>query len=241
MQIQFSPPAIIAHRGASALAPENTLAAFRKAMEARADGIELDVHLSADGEVVVIHDADLSRTTNGQGKVHQTTLAELRKLDAGGEPVPLLEEVLQILDERTFLNIELKGSDSLLPAQVLQLVRKYSKESQVVYSSFNPRLLKKLNRLSPHASAGLLLLPGFPGKLIQWMFESRLTLWSLHPHFSLVDKAYMHRAKQKGCRVFAYTVNHPEDVYRLLNDGIDGIITDNPSAAADLVKKYHEA
>jgi len=240
MQIQFSPPAIIAHRGASAYAPENTLAAFRKAMEARADGIELDVHLTADGEVVVIHDADLSRTTNGQGKVHQTTLKALRQLDAGGEPVPLLEEVLQVLDDRTFLNIELKGNDSRLPAKVLQLADKHQKESQVVYSSFNPRLLKILKQISPQSSVGLLLLPGFPGKLIQLIFESRLNLWSLHPHFSLVNKPYMLRAKQKGCRVFTYTVNHQEDVERLLNIGIDGIITDNPSAVAEMVKKYHE-
>lgn len=238
MQIQFSSPAIIAHRGASAHAPENTLAAFRKAMEARADGIELDVHLSADGMVVVIHDADLSRTTNGSGKVHQTTLAELQKLDAGGEPVPLLEEVLQILDDNTFLNIELKGNHNQLPAEVVQLVEKYKKESQVVYSSFNPRLLKKLNQIAPQSAVGLLLLPGFPGKLIQSIFETRLNLWSLHPHFSMVDKPYMRRAKQKGLRVFTYTVNHPEDVKRLLNDGIDGIITDNPSAVADLVKSY---
>lgn len=239
MQIQFTSPSIIAHRGASAHAPENTLAAFRKAMELDADGIELDVHLSVDGEIVVIHDADLSRTTNGQGKVHQTPLAQLRQLDAGGEPVPLLEEVLQLLDDRTLLNIELKGTDTQLPHKVIQLVANHHKENQIIYSSFNPFLLKQINKISPQAAVGLLLPPGTLGKIIQWIFAPRLKLWSLHPHQSLVTLGYMEKAKQMGCRVIAYTVNQPADIQKLLHIGIDGIITDDPAGTAAVVEAYN--
>jgi glycerophosphoryl diester phosphodiesterase len=231
MLSQFPSPVIIAHRGDSAHAPENTLAAFRLALEKNADGIELDVHLSADGRVIVIHDTDLSRTTNGQGKVGDYSLTELRQLDASGEPIPLLEEVLGILGSRAILNIELKGKDKRLPACVVQLVEKHNKQNQIVYSSFNPFLLWRIKQIAPEAALGLLLLPGIISKVIQSIFEPHLKPWSLHPHFSSITPKFIEKARRKGRRVITYTVNKPEDIKRLIKLGIDGIFTDDPSAA----------
>ena len=160
MQTTFSTPAIIAHRGDSAHAPENTLRAFRQALEKKVDGIELDVHLTADGEVVVIHDEELKRTTNGKGHVSHFTLAELRELDAGeGEKIPTLTEVLDLLDEHTFLNIELKGTNKRLISAAAQCVLASGKKDQILYSSFNPFFLIKIKQYIPKAAVGLLIAP----------------------------------------------------------------------------------
>lgn len=235
MQHLFTPQAIIAHRGDSAHAPENTLRAFRQAMDKHADGIELDVHLSADGEVVVIHDAYLNRTTNGHGLVAEHTLAELRKLDAGeGETIPTLSEVLDILDENTFLNIELKGIHKKISTAVPRLVIESGKQAQIIYSSFAPTLLYRLRQNLPDAKLGLLTLPGFSGKFMQMVYEPALQPWSLNPHHSTINPQYLEKAKQRGRRVFTYTVNQPEDVKRILQMGVDGIFTDDPEASLAL-------
>ena len=232
MQYQFKPQAIIAHRGDNAHAPENTLRSFRQALAKHTDGIELDVHLSADGEVVVMHDKHVNRTTNGEGAISALTLAELRELDAGeGETVPTLAEVLELLDEHTFLNIELKGTDKRLSAKVAHLVVESGKKDQVIYSSFAPTLLMALRKSLPDAKIGLLLLPGFNGKLVQTIYEPTMRPWSLNPHKSLVTKKFMKRAKRHGRRVFPYTIDRPKKIKRLLKMGVDGIITNDPETA----------
>ena len=144
---------IIGHRGASADAPENTLAAFRRAAENGADGIELDVRLSGDGDVVVIHDATVDRTTNGQGSVASMTVAELQALDAGsGEYIPTLDEVFALFGDSFLYNVELKGSgarDRGLEAAVAELITTHNLERQVVVSSFNQFSLRRARRLLP--------------------------------------------------------------------------------------------
>ena len=142
-------PAIFAHRGASAHAPENTLAAFKTALEQGADAIELDAKLSSDGIVVAIHDESVNRTTGAPGLVSQTSLAGLRALDAGsflsdkfcGEKIPTLEEVFEAVGQRTFINVELtnyKTPDDHLIESVCMLVRKFRMQERVLFSSFLP-------------------------------------------------------------------------------------------------------
>lgn len=232
--------AIFAHRGASAYAPENTMAAFRSAQSSRADGIELDVHLSADHQIVVIHDDDVSRTTNGQGKVHQLTLEELRRLDAGqGEIIPTLLDVLELIGDQMFLNIELKrfsGSAAYLPEKVTKLVNDLNLNSKVIYSSFNPMLLIRTRRSDPQAKCGLLLLEGGFGSAVRLMASAFVQPWSLHPHYSSVSHKFITTANHKGQAVITYTVNQAQEMQRLFNLGIQGIITDDPVHAIEVRK-----
>ena len=229
--------AIFAHRGASAYAPENTMAAFRSAQSSQADGIELDVHLSADHQIVVIHDDEVSRTTNGHGKVHTLTLEELRRLDAGqGEGIPTLLEVLELIGDQMLVNIELKGfSDSaaLLPKKVAGLVNDLNLDRTVIYSSFNPMLLVRTRRYSPRAKCGLLLDGGLKSA-VGLMTSVFLRPWSLHPHFSSVSHKFIQRANRKHQAVITYTVNQAQEMQRLFNLGIQGIITDDPVLAIEV-------
>lgn len=231
--------AIFAHRGASAYAPENTIAAFKLALEQSADGFELDATLTGDGHVVVLHDDDVDRTTNGSGAVAEMTLDELRQLDAGswfsedfkGERIPTLAEVFAAVGSDTIINVELKNYASLwddLPNKVVELVRTHDLADRVLFSSFNPIALIKTHRLMPEVPVGLLAMPGgsgawarsFPGRLVPHQ--------ALHPEFSDVTPAMIEKAHRSGKRVHAYTVNRAEDMRRLLEWGIDGIITDDP-------------
>jgi glycerophosphoryl diester phosphodiesterase len=237
MNLELPRPAIFAHRGASASAPENTLAAFRLALSQPADGIELDVHLSADGIVVVIHDQNLNRTTNGVGLVHRTRLEELRRLDAGqGEAIPTLDEVLALVGDQVLLNVELKGfaqPGERLAAETIACVRSHGLSHSVLYSSFDVRHLLRIRQLEPDVALGLLLDRGWSGWLARTLFEPLIRPWSLHPHYTAVDDRFLARARRSNRPVIAYTVNRPEDLHQLFSLGIDGIFTDDvPSAVA---------
>ncbi len=159
-------PLIFAHRGACSYAPENTLAAFRLALEQGSDGIELDAKLSKDGVVVVIHDQTVDRTTNGNGKVSELTFAELQTLDTGiqfapryvGEKVPSLEQVLSGLGDKLIINIELTSYSSpgdSLPEKVTDLVKKTGTSRNIIFSSFHPAILGRIRKLMPEIPAGL--------------------------------------------------------------------------------------
>ena len=149
MLLQIPKPAIFAHRGASAYAPENTLASFELAIHQEADAIELDAKLTADGQVVVIHDQTVNRTTDGNGRVGKMTLTQIRQLDAGSyfaaafydERIPTLEEVFETVGRKILINIELTNYASMkdsLPEKVADLVRRHQLEKRVMFSSFNP-------------------------------------------------------------------------------------------------------
>lgn len=245
MPQNYPHPAIIAHRGASALAPENTLAAFQLAITHHADGIELDVHLSIDGEVVVIHDANLGRTTTGTGSVYEKSLNELKQLDAGswfgtqfaGEQLPTLGEVFDLLGEQLFVNIELKGPGLLrsdLPARTIEIVRKYGFEDRVIFSSFNPWMLRQIAQQMPGARIGLLLPPGPLAGWVRVLSKPIVAPWAYHPHYLTVTPTFFERAEREKRPVLAYTVNQPEEISRLCALGIYGIITDDPAKALEL-------
>ncbi|MBA4379077.1 MAG: hypothetical protein C0393_00030 [Anaerolinea sp.] len=208
---EFSSPIIFAHRGSSVHAPENTLAAFELALEQGADAIELDAKLSADGQVIVIHDQTVDRTTDGSGKITQMTLPALRELDAGsffsegfrGERIPTLDEVFETLGKRILINVELTNYatpfDALVP-KVVELVRKHDLEKRVLFSSFFPHNLSRARRLMPGAPRGLLAWAGWKGV---WSRTSgrRGPYQALHPYFTSVNERLVQRVHAAGRRV----------------------------------------
>ena len=238
-------PLIIAHRGASASAPENTLAAFRLALEQGADGIELDVTRCASGEVVVMHDATVDRTTDGTGAVLALPLDALRALDAGswfgaawsGERVPLLEEVLEEVGGRLRVNIEIKreGSGGGLEERVAELVRCHGLQDSVIISSFSPRALRRMRRAAPELPRALLTAWPAPPELILAWAGPLLAPQALHPPHRLVHAASVATAHRLGLRVNAWTVNERADMARMIALGVDGIITDRPAELAHLL------
>jgi glycerophosphoryl diester phosphodiesterase len=235
-------PTIFAHRGSSAYAPENTLAAFELAVRQDADAIEFDVKLSADGHAVVIHDQTVDRTTDGHGKVSELQLEDLKSLDAGSkfdvafaeEKIPTLEEVFESVLGKIFINIELTNYASPwddLPQKVAQIVSAFTAEEQVLFSSFNPIALRRIHKLIPAAPLGLLAFPGFAGA---WA-RSRLGRWvpyqALHTEAADVTTDLIQKQHHHGWKVNTYTVNHAEEMLNLFQMEIDGIFTDDPPLA----------
>ena len=235
-------PAIIAHRGASAYAPENTLAAFKLALEQGADGIELDAKLSADDQVVVIHDQTLNRTTPVNGRVKDFIVADLHKMDAGshfdiafrGEPIPTLDEVFKAVGQLTYINVELTNyatpNDNLVE-KVVELVKRNKLQQRVFFSSFNVFNLIRARRLLPEVPVGLLLVSGWKGRLLHILSSGLLRYQSLHPRLSDVSLRLVKQTHKKGRPLFVYTVNEEEDMRRMFEIGVDGIFTADPLLA----------
>ncbi len=229
-------PKIIAHRGANANAPENTMAAFQLAMDQGADGFELDVRLSGDGQVVVIHDGTVDRTTNGSGRVSEMSLKQLKSLDAGGgERIPALAEVLAKFGGNGLINIELKNFSSIfdgLPHKVAELIIHYKLVDSVIVSSFNPINFRRIRRLLPDVPIGLLTPP----------HQAKLWLWrlfkydALHPHFSDVDEALVTAAHSCNRQVNVWTVDDHEEITRLAALNVDSIITNQPVRAREVLE-----
>lgn len=234
-------PLVIAHRGASAYAPENTLAAFRLAAEQGAHAVELDAKLSADGEVMVIHDQTVDRTTGGHGAVRELTLAELKQLEAGsffkpefaGEPVPTLAEVFEAVGQRLLINVELTNyaspGDGLVD-KVVALVRRFHLEERVIFSSFHPRNLLRARRLLPETPVAMLALPGGPGWWARSFLMQSVSPEFVNPYFSDCSAAYLTKETRRGRRVNPWTVNDPSVMRQLVTDGATGLITDDPIA-----------
>jgi len=236
------------HRGALEAAPENTLSSFRTAVEIGASGVELDVMLSADGELVVIHDYSLDRTTDGTGPVKDYPLAELKELDAGhwfsgdfsGERIPTLQEVIEALDPSVFLNIEIKSesmaSDGLEKA-VVQAIAENDLYDRVIVSSFNPVSLIRVKSADKNIDVGLIYAPDLEIYLRKGWFIPLLRPEALHPRHDMVDEDYMTRARKKGFKVVVWTVNEVEEMERLVNLGVDGIITNRPGVLRQLLQE----
>jgi glycerophosphoryl diester phosphodiesterase len=221
-------PLILGHRGASADAPENSIAAFLLARDQGAEGIELDVQLSADGWPVVMHDDDVARTTNGQGKVDRLKLAELKALAMDqGQQVPTLAEVFEALGPNFLYNVELKDTglrDNGLATAVAGCVRQFDFHKQVLVSSFNPLTARRAHRhLSPATGVGLIRSQKHM-RAGHWLFAAAAD----HPHYSLVDADYMAWANAHKLRVYVWTVDDPVEARRLIELGVHGLITNKP-------------
>ena len=220
---------IIAHRGASGKYPENSLLAFRKAVDAGVKWLELDVHLAADGELMVIHDETLQRTTNGRGPVGSMTSAELRQLDIGqGEQMPLLTEVLNLAAGRAKVNIELKGKGTALPVAELiseRIVTKCQQSEDLLASSlYEEELIEFAARLPQVRVAPI---SEHPDQQI-WQLAERLNAWSLHVAKATVDQQLIAEAQRQKRKLLVYTVNDMAEVQTLKALGVDGVFSDYP-------------
>lgn len=243
-----SRPLVLGHRGARAYAPENTLVAFDLALQQGADGVELDVYLSKDGQVVIIHDAELERTTDGHGRVQDKTLAELQALDAShrfatqypSARIPTLDEVLLALGNRCrCINVEIKSdspeTDGLEQA-VAACITRHGLSDNILVSSFNPLALERFHQALPHIAIGFLTAAAAP-ELEQ--IAASLSLQARHPHFTQVDAAYMHWARERHWRVNTWTVNDPEQAVSLAALGVDALITDVPDVILSALHERH--
>ena len=245
MLISLPQPIIFAHRGASAHAPENTLAAFELALAQGADGIELDAKLSADGHVVVIHDASVDRTTGARGRVRDLSLAELRTLGAGSffseqfsaEKIPMLEEVFEAVGKKTFINVELTNyttpRDHLVES-VCMLVKRFNLQKRVLFSSFFAPNLSKAYGYLPEVPCGLL---AFEGMLGAWPRSFGFAFGkyaALHPNVKDVTAQQVQRVHRLKGRVHVWTVNLEADMRRLFGWGVDAIFTDDPQLAVQV-------
>ncbi len=222
---------VIAHRGASGERPENTMAAYALALEQRADMIEIDLHRTRDGAIVVTHDETLERI-GGSGEVGDATLAQLRALDAGGgEPVPTLDEVLDAFGTKIPFNLELKrarrGAYPGLEAAVLDAVRERGLLERMLFSCFWDPVLAELRRLEPAARVGLLLSPRHPVE--PFARAKALAAEAIHPETSLVTGQLVEKAHGEGLAVYPYTADAPEELERLLDLCVDGIFTNHPA------------
>lgn len=235
-----------AHQGASHEAPANTLPAFLLAAELGADGVELDVHLSRDGEIVVIHDFELQGTTDGQGPVAARTLAELQELDAGawfdpvfsGERIPTLQQVIDAVADRLTLNIELKTRgtrDHRLAREVVRVIEKNHLSRRVIVSSFNPWALRSVAGLNASIPLGFLYGPGPTWLLRQGWLRTWLGVGAIHPHHSLIDRDYARWARAHGYRLHTWTVDAPARMQELVSLGVDVIITNRPDLLSRLL------
>lgn len=232
----------IAHRGASGHCPENTLAAFRRAIELGADMIETDAQLSRDGVVFLCHDETLNRTTNGRGEVAHRTAAELKRLDAGSwfdtafrkERIPTLEEAILAIRGRVSLNVELKtGHDApgLLERETIGLLASHRILDDTVISSFSGRRIRAARQISPRARLAVLV---ERRSRLPRAFElaRELRAEAIHPWKNLVTRDFVRKAHGRGLAIRAWSVNTPAEIERLRALGVDGIVTDFPERVA---------
>jgi glycerophosphoryl diester phosphodiesterase len=242
-------PIILAHRGFSAKAPENTMTAFEAAKTAGADGIELDVQLSKDGKLVVIHDEHVERTTNGSGWVQDLTYEQLKKFDAGswfgpsfqGERIPLLTDVLEwAYSNRMLVNIEFKNGRVLYPEiekKTIQAVLDLKMLDQVLISSFNHYSLRLVKRLDPRFRIGLLYQDG----LVQpWHYAKQMQAIAIHPHFIQVISELVHGCHSNQIMVNTWTVNEMEDIRRMVDRKVDTIITNYPDRVRQVLQHSNQ-
>jgi len=235
-------PAVIAHRGSSAHAPENTLTAFELAITHQADAIEMDARLTADGYVVLFHDRTLQNLTDGSGKIEDHTLQEIQDLRIitsrhNSQPdhvIPTLDETLAAFGQKILINVELKHfgiHPSRLPQKIINLVNKYDLEDRVLLSSFHPLALLSPQKRKPPLATGLLIKYPYHRSVIGKLFSALMTYDSLHLPAEHTSAEVVRDLQQTGKKVFAYTVNDPDHIRQLARLGIDGFFTDDPLAA----------
>ena len=238
---------IIAHRGASGHAPENTLAAFRKAVALGVSFIETDLHLSRDAHFVALHDDTVDRTTNGKGSVHELTLAELRRLDAGtwfgseftGERIPTLEEILEFAKKNDVVfYLEIKpyaswgGEHALIGA-----LRESGEIARTVVISFDPSILTAVRKIEPMLMTGLL----YDGQLDHPLDKAvEIGARQIAVRGDLVTPSLLSEARKKDLQIVCWTVNHSAHMRLLMLAGVDGIMSDDPERLVAAAKKKAE-
>lgn len=247
---------VIAHRGANKLAPENTLSAIAKAIEHDVDMIEIDVHLTKDGRVILLHDETLERTTNGTGNVSGYTLKELKQFDAGswfsdefiGEQLPTLNEALELIDGRTTCLIEIKWGNGKpyleIEQKIVESIIAYNATEWTIVQSFESSYLKRIHESNPKIKLGKLLLGSwqFP---IPFHFDHQFHWGGYSPptyiewvnfYHKRSTTSFIKQLHEKGVKVAVFTPDSKLDLVKQINMGIDGVITNDPLTARYLLK-----
>lgn len=233
---------VFGHRGASADAPMNTLEAFELAAEMGADGVELDVHRSADGRLVIVHDFTVDASTNGTGEVSEMTLGQLKALDAGswkapqfaGAKIPTLDEVFEAVGQKYFINVEIKSMSietDGIEQLVAELIERYNMADRVVVSSFNPLAIQRFKAIAPHVAIGYLTADDVPAEITA--YAEGMTYEAYHPYEKSITPEMVQEMASKGVIVNTWTVNDPARAVELAEMGVSVIITDKP----DLIKE----
>lgn len=230
---------VIAHRGASRVAPENTLSAMKKAIEFGADYAECDVFQTKDGEIVLFHDEEMDRTTGKEGMIWDYTLAELKELEVGswfkeefrGEPIPTLREVIQSVKGKIKLNIEVKvsGSDPDIAQKVVDIIRSESIAKECMVTSFEKPVIEKIKEIAPELITGFIFDEEHPPDIFEGNWEYVCS------KRNIVDEEFVRKAKLKGKKIFVWTVNYPAETKKLIDLGVDGIITDVPNLLKEIL------
>jgi len=233
------PVIVTAHRGASHVAPENTLSAMSAAVEAGAEFAELDVRLTRDGQVVLMHDRTVDRTTNGTGELWDFSLSELRALEAGswfgeefdGEPIPTLREVIQLARGRLKLNIEIKiaREEPTIAAKVVDIIRSEECGDNCMVTSFSRETVEEVKRIAPVIRTGFIFGQDYPDDVFDGSWDV------LSCNHEIVDSLFVAAAKQSGKSVHVWTVDEKELMLRLLDLGVDGIISNRPALLRQVI------
>lgn len=239
-------PLIFAHRGARRQAPENTIAAFERAAALGCDGIELDVQFCKGNHLVVFHDQHLGRTCGGSDQIADLPLDVVRSLDVGShfsaefanERIPTLDEVFEAVGQKLIINVEIKYFERhpLLATAVLESIQRYGMEQRVIISSFDPLILRDVRKAAADIPIGFLHEASTPAifrsdkavRAVIGQYEAR------HPYFGAADQKYVAWAHRNRYRVNVWTVNEPDDIQRMIEAGVDLIISDVPDIALNL-------
>lgn len=231
---------IFGHRGSAGTYPENTMHSFKAAERSGADGIELDVQFTKDGEIVIIHDQEVDRTTNGKGLVKNFTLKELKQLNAGAKfqdgkykaDIPTLDEVLRWLkNTQLLINIEFKTftiDNHDLEEKTVQLVKKYKLENRTIFSSFNHYAIVHCYRIAPEIETAPLYSEGL---FMPWIYAESIKAKAIHPHYRVAPNKLVEVAQNYGINVRPYTVNKENEIKRYFKCKTEAIITDYPELA----------
>lgn len=243
---------VLGHRGASAYAPMNTIPAFELAVQQGADGVELDVHLSKDGHLIVLHDFTIDHTTDSTGYAKDLTLAQLKELDAGkkfspafaGTRIPTLDEVFEAVGHNLrLINVEIKSVDLEHTDGVEQAtadcIQRHNLQSSIIVSSFNPYALRRFRAILPEVAIGYLYESDTvhsAGGNVALSLMDGVPYEACHPYHPVIDKAYMEAARSSGYRVNTWTVNEPARALELQQLGVDAIITDKPDIMIEALR-----
>lgn len=232
-------PLVIAHRGSSRWAPENTLAAFSEALREGADGVEMDVWKCASGELVLIHDPSINRLTGKSGKVEKMTLTELKTHNFGefsaqrfkGEAIATLDEALDLLKDTKIINIELKGKNLIsngIEQDTLKILHKHRLKENILVSSFNPAILYRMHKIDPQIKLGLLCFDQTIRPIRRAWAKRWIPFYSLHPNVGLLNEKWISEIR-KNEKLIPWTVNNKNEVETCIQHQVDAMITDDPA------------
>ena len=233
---------VTAHRGASGLAPENTIASVKKAIELKADYSEIDAQEISDGSIILFHDTSLNRTTGNNGNIWNQSIQTLSQMEAGswfseeftGEKIPLLEEIIDLVNDAMKLNIELKmnGNEKLLAKKVVKIVHSKDFVDKCIITSFDFNEVNKVREIDRNIKIGYIF-KNFPEDINVFTADCEI----LSVSRKIVDKEFVKKAKLHNKEIHVWTVNDPDEMERLINLGVDNIITNRPDVLSSVLKK----